>query len=178
MTLDSPAKNRLYIVQKIIRDISVIRCHSAYDSMHSSRERYWEAWLVYQKEIKPRVPTGQVIDRWYQDIPKIKNTKGELVMTSEAKVFPRSITGDLGAQMKNTGNYPGAASRLSEWKPAEYNKMSGGISSTNNQPRWWNSPSLEKTTKQKVEISWDYCECKYDYEMKINGEVMIHNLIS
>ena len=79
MTLDSPAKNRLYIVQKIIRDISVIRCHSAYDSMHSSRERYWEAWLVYKKEIKPRVPTDQVIDRWYQDIPKIKTQKESLL---------------------------------------------------------------------------------------------------
>ena len=178
MALDSPAKNRLYIVQKIIKDISVIWCYSTHDSMKSSRERYWEAWLVYKKEIKPRVPKGQVIDRWYQDMPKIKNTKGEVVMTSEAKVFPRSVTGDLGDQMKNTGNYPGADSRLSEWKPAEYNEMSGGISSTNNQPRWWNSPSLEKTTKQKVEITWDYCECKYDYEMKINGEVVIHNLIS
>ena len=90
----------------------------------------------------------------------------------------RAIKRVMVNQMKNTGNYPGAASRLSEWKPAEYNEMSGGISSTNNQPRWWNSPSLEKTTKQKVEITWDYCECKYDYEMKINGEVVIHNLIS
>ena len=178
MALDFPAKNRLYIVQKIIKDISVIWCYSTHDSMKSSRERYWEAWLVYKKEIKPRVPKGQVIDRWYHDLPKIKSSKGEVVMTSEAKVFPRSVTGDLGDQMKNTGNYPGADSRLSEWKPAEYNKMSGGISSTNNQPRWWNSPSLEETTKQKVEITWDYCECKYDYEMKINGEVVIHNLIS
>ncbi len=173
MTLDSPAKNRLYIVQKIIKDLSVIKCRPTHEIMSSSRDRYWEAWLVYKKEIKPKVPQNQVIDRWYHDLPDIDISKGEVVVTSEAKVFPRSTTGNLGDQMENIGNYPGADSSRSEWKPDEYNKSSGSLSSTNNQPRWWNSPSLEKSAKQKLEISWDFCECNYDYEMKINGEIMI-----
>ena len=158
MILDNPAKTRSYIVQRIIREISYEECDSYEYSIKNDRQDYWEAWLVYKNEMRPKTPDNMDIDTWYQELRRIKSKRGDVVLSSVAKVVPRSVTGNLGDQKMNTGNYDGAYSGKSAWKKDEYNSMSNNISSTNNKPSWWDSynPQNEKIATQKLEIVWDF----------------------
>lgn len=175
MVLDNPAKTRSYIIQRMIREISYEECDSYEYSVKNDRQDYWEAWLVYKNEIRPRTSDNMDIDTWYQELRGIKSMQGDVVISSVAKVVPRTVTGNLGDQSMNTGNYEGAYSGKSAWKKDEYNFMSGDISSTKNKPSWWDgyNPQNEKIATQKLEIVWDFCGCNKLYEMKLNGQILI-----
>ena len=108
IVLDNPAKTKSYIVQRIIRDTSFDYC-DAFDTIRSpKRDAYWEAWIVYKGDIRPVIPTSEAIDTWYQDFNPNRPSVGDIVITSVTKLVPRKITGNLGDQSRNTGNYPGA----------------------------------------------------------------------
>jgi hypothetical protein len=177
IVLDNPAKTKSYIVQRIIKDTSFYYC-DAFDTIaEPKRDAYWEAWIVHKGDTRPEIPSSEAIDTWYQTYNSNRPSAGDIVMTSVTKLVPRNITGNLGDQSQNTGNYPGAYAGESVWKKDSYNAMSGGISSTNTKPIWWDDfiPEHERIASQKLELEWDFCGCERKYELKLNGETIISN---
>lgn len=177
IVLDSPAKTKSYIVQRIINDTSFYYCNALNTIPSSTRNAYWEAWIVHKGDIRPESPKNEAIDTWYQEYNGRYPSAGDIVITSVTKLVPRSITGNLGDQSQNTGNYPGAYAGKSVWKKDSYNEMSGKISSTNNKPIWWDGfiPEHERIATQKLELEWDFCGCGRKYELKLNGKTIISN---
>ena len=160
-SLDKPAPEDGYIVQRIDKSEFVNTCPDMAIGPPAPIPPFWEAWLVKKGD---KVDWTTVRDKWTDGNtrPSRPGTNGTDIALGTVKFYGQKTTGDLGDF--NTA----PVDPKSPWGPGKV-PSSGALPSTASEPSWWSTSPLDGPADRGVWASWNCCDAdkaKHTFDLK------------
>ncbi|HKQ05867.1 MAG TPA: DUF4157 domain-containing protein [Blastocatellia bacterium] len=160
-SLDKPAPDDGYIVQKVERNEMENRCPTVNYGPPGPLPTFWEAWFVKKGDKLDWLASTMAFTDSSVHAAR-PNTNGSYIVVGTVKFFTKSTTGDLGR------DNIAPADPKSAWGPGKV-PISGALPSTPTEPSWWSSAPVEGPKERGVWSSWNCCDAdskKHYYELK------------